>query len=184
MIQPCTFTCSWYTAAISWVYFSLICGCKWKVSDMSVETVLTYAISPLSHLFVVNFEVGRGGLHSQSSIIYCNFDTHWTFFFKCLHQDSNDNGVRIVNFATSKNLVVKSTMFPHRNIHKYTWTSPDGKTHNQIDHVLIDRRWQSSVLDARCTNVSSINPGLMKKFRFFGSKEASKNAVGTWSMPK
>ena len=29
------------------------------------------------------------------------------------HQDSNDNGVRIVNFATSKNLVVKSTMFPH-----------------------------------------------------------------------
>jgi len=35
-----------------------------------------------------------------------------------LHQYSNDNGVRIVNFATSKNLVVKSMMFPHRNIHK------------------------------------------------------------------
>jgi hypothetical protein len=58
-----------------------------------------------------------------------------------LHQDSNDNGVRVVNFATSKNLVVKSTMFPHWNIHKYTWTSPDGKTHNQINHILIDRRW-------------------------------------------
>jgi len=66
-----------------------------------------------------------------------------------LHQDSNDNGVRLVNFATSQNLVVKNTMFPHRNIHKYTWTSPDGKTHNQIDHLLIDRRWQSSVLDVR-----------------------------------
>ena len=66
-----------------------------------------------------------------------------------LHQDSNDNGFRIVNFDISKNLVVKSTMFPHRNIHKYTWTSPDGKTHNQIDHVLIDRRWQSSVLDVQ-----------------------------------
>jgi hypothetical protein len=35
-----------------------------------------------------------------------------------LHQDSNDNGVRIINFPTSKNLDVKSTMFMHRNIHK------------------------------------------------------------------
>jgi len=33
-----------------------------------------------------------------------------------LHQDSG-TGDRIVNFATSKNSVVKSTMFPHRNIH-------------------------------------------------------------------
>jgi hypothetical protein len=78
----------------------------------------------------------------------------WQFFKpiigqESLHQDSNYSGVRLVNFTTSKNLVVKSTMFPHRNIHKYTWTSPDGKTHNQIDHVLIDRRWQSSVLDVR-----------------------------------
>jgi hypothetical protein len=40
---------------------------------------------------------------------------------------SNDNGVRVVNFATSKN-------------YKYTCTSPEGNTHNQIDHVLIDRR--------------------------------------------
>jgi hypothetical protein len=37
-----------------------------------------------------------------------------------LHEISNDGGVRIVNFATSKNLVVKSTIFPHRKIHKYT----------------------------------------------------------------
>jgi hypothetical protein len=31
------------------------------------------------------------------------------------HEISNDNGIRVVNFATSKNLVVKSTMFPHRS---------------------------------------------------------------------
>jgi endonuclease/exonuclease/phosphatase family metal-dependent hydrolase len=62
---------------------------------------------------------------------------------------SNDNGVRVVNFATSKNLVVRSTMFPHHSIHKYTWISPDGQTHKEIDHVLIDRRWHSSILDVR-----------------------------------
>jgi hypothetical protein len=56
-----------------------------------------------------------------------------------LHEIRNDNEVRVVNFGTSKNLVVKSTMFSHRNIHKYTWTSPGGNIQNQIDHILIDR---------------------------------------------
>jgi len=49
-----------------------------------------------------------------------------------LHQDSNDNSVRIVNFATSKNVFVKSTMFPNRKVHKYTWISPDGKTQTRM----------------------------------------------------
>jgi hypothetical protein len=56
-----------------------------------------------------------------------------------LHKLSNDNGARVVHFATSKNLIVNSTIFPYCNIHKYTWTSPDEKTQNQIDHILIDR---------------------------------------------
>jgi hypothetical protein len=49
-----------------------------------------------------------------------------------LHEISNDNGVRIVNFATSKNLVVISTMLPHRKIHKHTWTSPEGNTQTRL----------------------------------------------------
>jgi hypothetical protein len=52
----------------------------------------------------------------------------------------SNNGAREVNFATLKDLTVKCTMFPHRNIHKVTWTSPYGRTDNQIDHILIDRR--------------------------------------------
>jgi endonuclease/exonuclease/phosphatase family metal-dependent hydrolase len=65
-----------------------------------------------------------------------------------LHEASKDNGFRRVNFSTSKNLIFKST-FPHRDIHKHTWTSPDGVTHNQIDHVLIDKRRHSNILDVR-----------------------------------
>jgi hypothetical protein len=42
-------------------------------------------------------------------------------------------------------------MFPHRNFHKYTcaWTSPDGKSPNQIDHILVDRRRHLNILDVR-----------------------------------
>jgi hypothetical protein len=61
-----------------------------------------------------------------------------------LHKISNYSVVRAANFVTSKNLIV-----PHRNIHKFTWISPDGKTHNQLDQILIDRRRHSSVLDVR-----------------------------------
>jgi hypothetical protein len=64
-----------------------------------------------------------------------------------LREASNDTGVRVVNFATSENLIVKSTTFPHRDIPKHTWTSPDGVTHNQIDQVLIDKRRHSDLLD-------------------------------------
>jgi hypothetical protein len=57
-----------------------------------------------------------------------------------LHGASKDNGVRVVNLATSKNLIIKITTFTHRDIHKHNLTSPDGVTHNQIHHVLIDKR--------------------------------------------
>jgi hypothetical protein len=50
-----------------------------------------------------------------------------TIVNKNLHEISNDNGVRIVNFATSKNLTVKSVMFltsinifGHLQIRKHT----------------------------------------------------------------
>jgi len=36
-------------------------------------------------------------------------------------------------------------MFPHRNIYQYTETSPDVKIHNQIDHILTDSSWHSSI---------------------------------------
>jgi hypothetical protein len=63
-----------------------------------------------------------------------------TIWNESLHEISNNNGVRVVNFSTSKNRTVKSTVFTHCNIPRYTWTSPDGKTHNHIDHILVERQ--------------------------------------------
>jgi hypothetical protein len=41
-----------------------------------------------------------------------------------LHEASNDNGVRVVNFATSKNLIVKSTTFPCITTNCATFSCP------------------------------------------------------------
>jgi len=60
---------------------------------------------------------------------------------------TNDNGAGVVTSMIPKNQTVKNAMFPHYSIHKYTWVSPDGKTHNQIDHVLIDKRRHSNIFD-------------------------------------
>ena len=64
-----------------------------------------------------------------------------------VHTLSNDNGIRLIDFACSKNMVVASTLFNHTDIHKMTWRSPDGPTYNQIDHLLIDARHVSNVMD-------------------------------------
>jgi hypothetical protein len=50
-------------------------------------------------------------------------------------------------------------MFPHRNIHKFTWTSPDGKKHNKIDCILIDSRRHSSILDVRSFRAADSDTG-------------------------
>jgi hypothetical protein len=55
-----------------------------------------------------------------------------------LHEDSNDNGIKLKTLTISKEMVISSTCYLHISIHKLTWTSPGGTTHNQINHVVVD----------------------------------------------
>jgi len=40
-----------------------------------------------------------------------------------LDEASNNSRVRVPNFATLKNLIVTSTIYSHRDIHKHIWNS-------------------------------------------------------------
>jgi hypothetical protein len=66
-----------------------------------------------------------------------------------MHPESNENGLRLINFAAAHKLVISSTVFRRKEIHKATWVSPDTRTKTQIDHLLIDSRHASDVLNTR-----------------------------------
>ncbi|KAK3780057.1 hypothetical protein RRG08_061825 [Elysia crispata] len=61
----------------------------------------------------------------------------------------NDNGERFADFCSLNDLVIGGTIFPHKDIHKATWVSPDGGTENQIDHICISRKFRRSLQDVR-----------------------------------
>jgi hypothetical protein len=72
----------------------------------------------------------------------------YTIGNESLHNKSNNNGIKMIQFAISNGLNVRST-FPHKDIHKETWYSADGRTANQIDHALISNRFTSAKTDTR-----------------------------------
>ncbi|XP_058064590.1 craniofacial development protein 2-like, partial [Anopheles bellator] len=83
------------------------------------------------------------------------------------HQRTNEMGLRLIDFATSKNMAVRSTCLQHSLLHKYTWRSPN-QTETQIDHVLVDCRHFSDITDVRSyrsANVDSDHYLVMVKMR-------------------
>ena len=61
----------------------------------------------------------------------------------------NDNGERLCDFCSANGFIITGTIFPDKDIHKLTCMSPDGKTVNKIDHVLVNGNMRTSVLNTR-----------------------------------
>lgn len=72
-----------------------------------------------------------------------------TIGLKSAHDLSNDNGVRLISSTASRIMVINSTTFPYKKIHLVSWKVSYGNTTNQIDHLLVDKRFRSSIADVR-----------------------------------
>ena len=57
----------------------------------------------------------------------------------------NEAGQRLTEFCQENALVIANTLFQQHKRRLYTWTSPDGQYHNQIDYILCSQRWRSSI---------------------------------------
>ncbi|XP_065564268.1 craniofacial development protein 2-like [Artemia franciscana] len=80
----------------------------------------------------------------------------------------NYNGVYLIEFCATHELIVGASWFPHKQIRKYTWNLPDGVTRNEIDHILIAkhrRRCLEDVRTFRCANYYSDHQLVVAKFK-------------------
>ena len=73
-----------------------------------------------------------------------------------LDNETDNNRIKMIQFAKSKGFNARSTTFPHKGIHKEIGYSAEGRTANQIDHVLISTRFRSAITDIRALRKQDI----------------------------
>ena len=61
----------------------------------------------------------------------------------------NERGERLVEVCISNDLIACNTWFEQRENSKQTWSAPDGKTKNQIEYVMINRRYRNSIKSSK-----------------------------------
>ena len=65
-------------------------------------------------------------------------------------EECNENGERLLDFCAGNQLIITNTWFQHKLLHTATWfrNGNRSRTGHMIDHVLVNKRFRTSVLDA------------------------------------
>ena len=61
----------------------------------------------------------------------------------------NEAGQRLIEFCQENTLIIANTLFQKHKRRLYTRTSLDGQHQYQIDYILCNQRWRSSIQSAK-----------------------------------
>ena len=120
------------------VYAPTSCHDDGEVDHFYQKLQETIDQTPKKDILVVqgdwNAKVGKDAQADWREVCgpYCNVET-------------NERGLRLLEFATFNNLVLTNTLGPRKPSRRWTWHSPDGKHHNQIDYILVKKHFRSGV---------------------------------------
>ena len=67
----------------------------------------------------------------------------------CCISEANDNGNRYGDFLIIKELALMNTWFPHKKLHRDTWSSRTGTFSKTIDYVAVSRWLTQYIMDCR-----------------------------------
>ena len=69
----------------------------------------------------------------------------------------NKRGEGLIEFCQQNKLIITNTYFKQHPRKLCTWKSPDGDTRNQIDYILINKRFRNCVKQAKSYPGSDMN---------------------------
>lgn len=118
-----------------------------------------------------NAKIGEDACKNWKGICgqYCNTET-------------NERGLRLLEFASYNDLRLANTFGPHKASRRWTWHSPGGKYHNQIDYIMVKRRFQTSVNIAKTRSFPGADIGsdhdlVMMTFRLHLKKTKKQGSI-------
>ena len=63
--------------------------------------------------------------------------------------DRNERGERLIDWCRLNEFMVSNTWFENHPRRRYTWISPGDRTRNQIDYILVQRRFRNAIKFAK-----------------------------------
>ena len=82
----------------------------------------------------------------------------------------DDQGERLINFCAMTNFPAINTVYKQRNNRLVTWISPDERTKNQTDYILVSIDQKGRIKKCRIFNsvdITSDHSLLMAKYTIF-----------------